>query len=193
MRARLRRRPRRGVERDRLQHHEREKPQRAQDRERLEHEPPGSPRPEVVHRSQGQRAARRVPDKMRACAVVMSTDSWWLTRVAAALALIALACATAETRAPVDTRAAAVDMKRAMRECREGRAAREELMKDFRASQATLDKQQEDLVRRMQVFKQHRDRGLQPPDDEATLKRDLAALQDLYRQLQKRLTDEEAR
>jgi len=61
------------------------------------------------------------------------------------------------------------------------------------ASQATLDKQQEDLVRRMQVFKQYRDRGLQPPDDEATLKRDLAALQDLYRQLQKRLTDEEAR
>jgi hypothetical protein len=29
-------------------------------------------------------------------------------------------------------------------------------MKDFRASQATLDKQQEDLVRRMQVFKQYR-------------------------------------
>jgi len=130
---------------------------------------------------------------MRACAVVMSTDSWWLTRVAAALALIALACATAETRAPVDTRAAVVDMKRAMMECREGRAAREELMKDFRASQATLDKQQEDLVRRMQAFKQYRDRGLQPPDDEATLKRDLAALQHLYRQLQKRLTDEEAR
>jgi Skp family chaperone for outer membrane proteins len=106
-------------------------------------------------------------------------------RAVAAVALVTLACATTETRVAV------VDMDRAVRECRDGRAAREDLMKSFRSSQATLDKRQEELYRRLQVFKRYRARGLDPPEDEGAIKREMEGLEELYRELQRKLTAEE--
>ncbi len=116
-------------------------------------------------------------------------------RAVAVLALVTVApvgCATT-TQGPAAPQVAVVDMDRAVRECRDGRAASEELKQTARSSQATLDKRQEDLHRRMQIFKQYRAHGLEPPEDEAAIKREVVALEALYRQLQQQLTDEEAR
>ena len=109
-------------------------------------------------------------------------------RALAVVALVlAFACAT------TDPRVAVVDMDRAVRECRDGRAAREDLMKSFRSSQTALDKRQEELVRQMQMFKEYRARGLTPPESEDTLKGEIADLELLYRDLQQKLTDDELR
>jgi Skp family chaperone for outer membrane proteins len=108
-------------------------------------------------------------------------------KVLAAFVFIVSGCATTASQVAV------VDMNRAVRECRDGQAARADLMKTFRSSQATLDKRQEDLYLRMQVFKQYRARNLDPPEDETAIKREIVALEALYRQLQQQLTEEENR
>lgn len=114
------------------------------------------------------------------------------TVAALALMVFASGCATSRSATP-DPRVAVVDMARAIRECRDGQNAKEDLMKTFHASQATLDRRQEEIRGRMEKAKRDRASGLDPSDEEAAIKRDIDAVQLLYFQLQKQLKDAEER
>ena len=74
-----------------------------------------------------------------------------------AIALFAVVVSTAcASTQPV----AVVDMSRVLLECREGRAAKADLMAEWRADQARLDQRQEALVRTLYQIKAERERGL---------------------------------
>jgi Skp family chaperone for outer membrane proteins len=86
-----------------------------------------------------------------------------------ALVLALSACATAPPAV------AFADLNAALTQCREGRAARDELMQTFRTSKAK------------------RERGLDVGEDEAAVRKDLVSVHDEYTKLQSELSAAELR
>lgn len=109
-------------------------------------------------------------------------------------ALLAIAVSGCATSGPPPRRpAAVVDLQRAAMECREGRAAREQLTGKFRASQAILDRRGEQLHATMAQIKADRERGQDVSAREQSFRQDLAVVHAEYERLQRELTAEEQR
>jgi Skp family chaperone for outer membrane proteins len=88
---------------------------------------------------------------------------------------------------------AVVDMTRALRECREGRAAIAELKAAFASDQAQLDQRQAALKLMLEQIKAERERGLPVAEREAAAAKETRALKAEYVRLQKDLSDLELR
>lgn len=88
---------------------------------------------------------------------------------------------------------AVVDMSRALRECREGRAAISDLRATWATNQAQLDRHQEALKRTIDEITAERARGLPVAEGEAAALKDMQDLKLEYLQLQQQLSDKERR
>jgi Skp family chaperone for outer membrane proteins len=88
---------------------------------------------------------------------------------------------------------AVVDMTRALRECREGRAAISELNAVFASYQAQLDQRQAALKLTIEAIKADRARGLPVAEREEAAAKETQALKAEYRWLQKDLSEKERR
>ncbi len=112
------------------------------------------------------------------------------TRLAAVLAA-ALALAPVAARA--DVKLGFVDMKRALNEVDEGKAAKAQLKKDFDLKQKTLDEKQDELKRMKADFDKQAvvmsDQAKR--DKQAEYERKMVETQQLFMQLQKDLSDRE--
>jgi Skp family chaperone for outer membrane proteins len=87
-----------------------------------------------------------------------------------------------------------VDMTRALRECREGRAATTDLMAVYKTDQAQLDERQVALVRTLAQIKAERAQGLPVgAERDAAANKEMQDLKTEYLRLQQQLTDEENR
>lgn len=101
--------------------------------------------------------------------------------------VVSIGCASSQ---PV----AVVDMSRALRECREGRAAISDLHGVYVTYQAQLDQRQVALKLALEKMKAERERGLPvAAEREAAARREMQELEAEYLQLQKQLSDEERR
>lgn len=88
---------------------------------------------------------------------------------------------------------AVVDMTRALRECREGRAAISDLNAIYAADQAQLDRRQTELKLTLEHIKAERERGLPVAEREAAAATETQNLKAEYLRLQKDLSAEERR
>jgi Skp family chaperone for outer membrane proteins len=89
---------------------------------------------------------------------------------------------------------AVVDMTRALRECREGRAAISDLMAVYKIDQAQLDEREVALVRTIAQIKAERAQGLPvAAEREAAVNKEMQDLKTEYLRLQQQLSDEENR
>jgi Skp family chaperone for outer membrane proteins len=116
----------------------------------------------------------------------------WVAVNAFAGCLAMLGCASTHS-APTSSPVAVVDMPRAVMECRDGRAAREDLMRTHQQSQALLDRHQAELVAIISQIKADRARGVDTREREAQLEQDKSTLQGEYQRLQRELSAAEQR
>ena len=93
----------------------------------------------------------------------------------------------ASTSKPV----AFANMQLAVRECREGREARDELMRRFRSYQERLDRRQEDLVRERAWIAAMRAQGQDVQARQTAFQEQLVTVHNEYTKLQKELTEAE--
>jgi Skp family chaperone for outer membrane proteins len=88
---------------------------------------------------------------------------------------------------------AVVDMQRALRECRDGRAVVADLLARHAEYQARLDQRKEELKRNIVLIEAERARGIDVREKEAALAREIGELHAQYLSFQKDLSAEEYR
>jgi Skp family chaperone for outer membrane proteins len=106
--------------------------------------------------------------------------------LAAAVALSA--CASTPATVAARPAVAFFDLNAALTQCREGQAAKAELMQTFQRSQAELDRGEQEVSHKLYLIKAKRERGLDVSDEEAAARNDMAALHDQYTKLQSDLS-----
>jgi len=110
-----------------------------------------------------------------------------------ALAFAVFVSGCASTGASTSDRVAFANLSVAVRECREGRAAHDELMQTFRGYQERLDRRQEGLVEERAQIATSRGRGEDVRTRQAAFQAHLVTVHDEYTKLQKDLTEAEIR
>lgn len=115
---------------------------------------------------------------MRCAAVVLAVA------VSACASARPTAATTPPAVAPSPSAAAFVDMDAALTQCREGLAAKEDLKKTWLSYQQQLDHGEEEIIRKRELIRGKRERGLDVSDDEAAVAQELASLQAEYTKLQ---------
>lgn len=127
------------------------------------------------------RTPRRGDIVERTSMVTMRIATLWVL-------LLASGCATTH-----GGEVAYADLPAAVRECRDGRLAREDLMREFRDYQERLDRRKRDLMDEWQQIEASRARGENVGARQAAFQKQMVAVHDEYLSLQKDLTDAEQR
>jgi Skp family chaperone for outer membrane proteins len=120
------------------------------------------------------------------------TDLRTLMRLLAVAFVLTLS-GCASTRASMGDAVAFANLHVAVRECREGREARDELLQMFRGSQERLDRRQEDLVKERAGIAASRAQGEDVQARQEAFQSHLVTVHDEYTKLQKDLTEAELR